>query len=75
MTGSMFLSNLWSSASASAAPTYSLTCAGSSASLVIGSISPGELVTLFGNGLGPQEDVEGHVDPRTHTPRGWRTCR
>jgi sugar lactone lactonase YvrE len=49
-TGSMFLSNLSSAASHSPAPTYSLACAGSAASLAIGSISPGELVTLFGNG-------------------------
>lgn len=62
ITGGMFLSNL-SPASLSPAsgnsqsPTVSLTCAGSSASLMLGSISPGELVSLFGNGLGPQEGL------------------
>jgi len=60
-TGSMFLSNLSSTASNSPAPTYSLACAGSAASLAIGSISPGELVTLFGNGLGPQQGVQAYV--------------
>jgi len=67
-TGSMFLSNLSSTTSNSPAPTYSLTCAGSSASLAIGSISPGELVTLFGNGLGPQQGVQTHVAPPNPYP-------
>ena len=60
-TGGMFLSNLSSTASTSPAATYSLACAGSSASFAIGSVSPGELVTLFGNGLGPQQGVEASV--------------
>src|ERR1022692_2384670 len=67
-TGSMFLSNLSSTESNSPAPTYSLTCAGSSASLAIGSISPGELVTLFGNGLGPQQGVQPQVVPPNPYP-------
>jgi uncharacterized protein (TIGR03437 family) len=62
-TGSMLLSNFSSTASNSSAPTYSLACAGSAASLAIGSISPGELVTLFGNGLGPQQGVQPNVAP------------
>ena len=67
-TGSMFLSNLSSSTSVSATPTSSLACAGSSASLAIGSISPGELVTLFGNGLGPAQGVEADVAPPNRYP-------
>jgi uncharacterized protein (TIGR03437 family) len=67
-TGGMFLSNLSSAASNSSAPIYSLTCAGSSASLTLGSISPGELVTLFGNGLGPQQGVQTHVAPPNPYP-------
>jgi uncharacterized protein (TIGR03437 family) len=67
-TGSMFLSNLSSTASNSPAPTYSLTCASSSASLAIGSISPGELVTLFGNGLGPQQGVQSQAAPPNPYP-------
>lgn len=67
-TGSMFLSNLSSTASNSPAPTYSLACAGSAASLTIGSISPGELVTLFGNGLGPQQGVQAYVAPPNLSP-------
>ena len=66
-TGGMFLSKLSSTASNSA-PIYSLTCAGSSASLTLGSISPGELVTLFGNGLGPQQGVQTHVAPPNPYP-------
>jgi uncharacterized protein (TIGR03437 family) len=62
-TGSMFLSNLSSTASNSPAPTYSLACAGSAASFDIGSISPGELITLFGSGLGPQQGVQPNVAP------------
>ena len=67
-TGSIFLSNLSSTASNSPTPTYSLACAGSSASLAIGSISPGELVTLFGNRLGPQQGVQTHVAPPNSYP-------
>ena len=60
-TGSIFLSNLSAPTSSSTAPTYTLTCAASSASVAVGSISPGELVTLFGNGLGPQQGVQTEV--------------
>ena len=67
-TGGMFLSNLSPTGSNSPAPTWSLTCAGSSASLAIGSISPGELVTLFGNGLGPQQGVQPQVVPPNPYP-------
>jgi uncharacterized protein (TIGR03437 family) len=62
-TGSMFLSNLSLTALNSPAPTYSLACAGSAASLAIGAISPGELITLFGSGLGPQQGVQPYVAP------------
>jgi uncharacterized protein (TIGR03437 family) len=48
--------------------TVSLTCAGSSASLATGSISPGELVTLFGSGLGPLEGVQTGGDASTPYP-------
>jgi uncharacterized protein (TIGR03437 family) len=67
-TGSMFLSNLSSTASNSLDRTYSLACAGSSASLEISSISPGELITLFGNGLGPQQGVQANVAPPSLYP-------
>jgi uncharacterized protein (TIGR03437 family) len=56
--GSLFLSNLSPNPSARTLP---LTCAASSASLVNGSISPGELMTLFGNGLGPEKGVQAEV--------------
>jgi uncharacterized protein (TIGR03437 family) len=67
-TGGLFLLNLSSPASNSSAPTFSLACAGSSASLAIGSISPGELVTLFGNRLGPQQGVQSNVAPPNPYP-------
>jgi uncharacterized protein (TIGR03437 family) len=41
----------------SSAQTYPLACAGNAASYAIGTISPGELVTLFGTGLGPEQGV------------------
>lgn len=56
-TGGFFLSSLSPTTPSSPAPTVSLTCAGNSASLVVGPISPGELVSLFGSGLGPQQGV------------------
>ena len=68
-SGGMFLSSLSSTPPNSPAPTYSLTCAGSSASFAVGAISPGELVTLFGNGLGPQQGVQPQIAP----PNGYPT--
>lgn len=65
-TGVMFLSNL--SAAVSPAPIDSLTCAGSSASLTVSAISPGELVTLFGSGLGPEQGVEVNADAQNQFP-------
>jgi uncharacterized protein (TIGR03437 family) len=56
-TGGFFLLNLSPATANSPAPTVSLTCAGSSASLMLGPISPGELVSLFGSGLGPKQGV------------------
>ncbi|MGO9230398.1 MAG: hypothetical protein ACLQKA_14500 [Bryobacteraceae bacterium] len=41
----------------SSAQTYPLACAGNAASYSTGAISPGELVTLFGTGLGPERGV------------------
>jgi uncharacterized protein (TIGR03437 family) len=39
-------------------PTFPLACVGNAASFAIGPIAPGELVTLFGGGLGPTQGVE-----------------
>lgn len=60
-TGSLFLSSLSATAVTPPPPTSSLACAGSSATLAVGPISPGALVTLFGNGLGPQQGVAAAV--------------
>jgi uncharacterized protein (TIGR03437 family) len=40
------------------AQTFPLACVGDAASFDTGPISPGEIVTLFGNGLGPQQGVQ-----------------
>lgn len=64
--GSMFLSKLSPTAASAPSPTFALTCAGSSASLILGAISPGELVSLFGNGLGPQQGIQ--LQPAAPTP-------
>ena len=40
------------------APIASLACLGSAATYTTGPISPGELVTLFGSGLGPQQGLQ-----------------
>ena len=40
------------------AQTFPLACVGDAASFNTGPLSPGEIVTLFGNGLGPQQGVE-----------------
>lgn len=53
-TGGMFLTSLTPNASA---PTYSLACLANAASFGIASLAPGELVALFGNGLGPQQGI------------------
>lgn len=67
-TGSLFLSNLSPTAANAPAPTFSLTCAGSSASLLLGPISPGELISLFGSGLGPQQGVQVQDNPPNPYP-------
>ena len=64
-SGSIFLTSFSPNASAQ---TYSLACMGNSASLATGAIAPGELVTLFGNGLGPQRGVEPEASAQTPYP-------
>jgi uncharacterized protein (TIGR03437 family) len=54
VAGGMFLSSF---ALNSAAKTYPLVCVANAASLVTAAIAPGELIALFGNGLGPQQGV------------------
>ena len=45
--------------SPSASPlTYPLACLGNSADYNIGAISPGDIVTLYGNGLGPEQGIQ-----------------
>ena len=48
---------LWHLSPNANAQTFPLSCVTNAASLGTGPISPGELVTLFGSGLGPQQGV------------------
>ena len=54
-SGSDALVHLSSNASAH---TFALACVGNAATFGTGAIAPGEIVTLFGNGLGPQQGVQ-----------------
>ena len=64
-TGDLFLTSLSPHA---VSPTYPLACAGSAASFAVGAISPGELVTLFGSGLGPLTGVQPAASLQTPYP-------
>ena len=50
------------------AQTYPLACIGNSATYSIGPIAPGDFVTLFGNGLGPQQGVLTQASPQSAYP-------
>lgn len=49
-------------------PIFPLACVGSAASYRIGPIAPGELVTLFGNGLGPMQGMQSEATARSPFP-------
>ena len=65
LPGSIFLSSLSSNAGAQ---TYPLACLGNSASWATGAVAPGEIVTLFGNGLGPQQGIQTQATAQTAYP-------
>jgi uncharacterized protein (TIGR03437 family) len=46
--------------------TFPLACMGNAATYGTGSIAPGEIVTLFGNGLGPQQGIQ--TSATLHSP-------
>jgi len=71
-SGSPFLSSFSLNAGAQ---TFPLACLGNSASLVTGAVAPGELVTLFGNGLGPQEGVQTQAAAQTAYPTNTANVR
>ena len=50
------------------ANTFPLACVSNSASFGIGAVAPGEIVTLFGNGLGPQVGIESTATLQTPFP-------
>jgi uncharacterized protein (TIGR03437 family) len=54
-SGASFLLHLSPNANAQ---TFPLACLGNSASFGTGPIAPGEIVALFGNGLGPQQGIQ-----------------
>jgi uncharacterized protein (TIGR03437 family) len=54
----------------SGASVYPLACVGNSASLEAGPIALGELITLFGNGLGPQQGVQTQPSQQAAYPTG-----
>jgi hypothetical protein len=64
-TGDIFLTNFSPNSSAQ---TYPLACVGNAASFGIGVLAPGELVTLFGTGLGPQRGVQTQATAQTPYP-------
>jgi uncharacterized protein (TIGR03437 family) len=47
---------------------FPLACLGNSASYLTGSIAPGEIITLFGSGLGPQQGVQLQATLQTPFP-------
>ena len=55
--------------SPASAQTYPLACLGNSADYNITAISPGDIITLFGNGLGPQQGVQTAATLQTPYPK------
>jgi uncharacterized protein (TIGR03437 family) len=52
----------------SSAQTVPLACVGNAASFIADPVAPGEVVTLFGNGLGPQQGVQPQVSLQSPYP-------
>ena len=50
------------------AQVLSLACIGNAATFMTGSIAPGEIVTLFGSGLGPQQGIQTQASLETPFP-------
>jgi uncharacterized protein (TIGR03437 family) len=50
------------------AQTVPLACIGNAASFSIGPVAPGEIVTLFGSGLGPQQGIQTEATPQSPYP-------
>lgn len=60
---SMQFSVLTLAPSSANAATLPFACIGSAASLLAGVLAPGQIVSLFGEGLGPAEALSGQLDP------------
>ena len=59
---------LWRLSPKANAQVFPLACMGSAATYTTGPIAPGELVTLFGSGLGPQEGMKPQAEPQSPFP-------
>jgi uncharacterized protein (TIGR03437 family) len=51
-----------------AAPAFTANCVVNAASLISGPVAPGEIVTIYGNGMGPEEFVASQPDPAGKLP-------
>jgi uncharacterized protein (TIGR03437 family) len=65
-SGASFLLRLSPNANAQ---TYPLACLGNAATYNTDAIAPGEIVTLFGNGLGPQQGMQTQASPWSPFPK------
>jgi uncharacterized protein (TIGR03437 family) len=59
---------LWRFSPNSSAPVLSLVCLANAASFATGTVAPGEIVSLFGNGLGPQQGVQSQASLQSPFP-------
>jgi len=59
---------LWRFSPNSSAPVVSLVCLANAASYATGTVAPGEIVSLFGNGLGPQQGVQSQASLQSPFP-------
>ncbi len=66
--GNSFPHFLWRLSPNADAQVFPLACLGSAATYVTDAIAPGGLVTLFGNGLGPQQGVQTQATLQTPFP-------
>jgi uncharacterized protein (TIGR03437 family) len=59
---------LWRLSPNSSAPVLSLVCLANAASYATGTVAPGEIVSLFGSGFGPQQGVQSQASLQSPFP-------
>jgi uncharacterized protein (TIGR03437 family) len=64
----VFAAVVWHLSQNAYAQTFPLACLGNAASFNIGAVAPGEIVTLIGNGLGPQQGVQAQASTQIPFP-------